>query len=546
MTDAVAAAFAQLESHKTSLEATSLAGLFEADPKRFQRHSIRLGPILMDYSKTRVTARTMKLLVELARAAGVEPKRDAMFAGERINRTENRAVLHVALRNLSGRPMLVDGRDVMPAVAAERERCAAFADALRSGALRGATGKRFSTVVNIGIGGSDLGPAMAAMALSPYAKRGLSVRFVSNVDGAHMADTLKGLDPARTLFIISSKTFTTIETMTNAATARAFVAQALGEAAVSHHFAAVSTNLAAVTAFGIPEQSMFRFWDWVGGRYSVWSAIGLALMIAIGPRNFQAFLAGAERVDQHFLNAPLGRNMPVVMGLLGLWHRNVWNFPSHAVLPYDQRLARFPAHLQQLDMESLGKSVTLAGDPVGRATGPVIWGEPGTNGQHAFFQLLHQGTEVVPCDFLIAASPHERGRKHHDLLIANCLAQSQALMRGRTLEEALAQARDKGLSEAEAAALAPHRVFAGNRPSTTFLYRKLDPATLGMLVALYEHKVFVMAAVLDINAFDQWGVELGKELATALEPIVAGRVHGVEGLDGSTAGLVEALRRLRL
>lgn len=546
MTDAVATAFVQLENHRRTLEETSLSGLFEADPKRFQRHSIRLGPILMDYSKNRVTAKTMKLLVGLAEAAGVEAKRDAMFAGERINRTEDRAVLHVALRNLSGRPMLVDGRDVMPAVAAERERCAAFADALRSGALRGATGKRFSTIVNIGIGGSDLGPAMAAMALSPYAKRGLAVRFVSNVDGAHMADTLKGLDPARTLFIISSKTFTTIETMTNAATARAFVAQALGEAAVSHHFAAVSTNLAAVTAFGIPEQSMFRFWDWVGGRYSVWSAIGLALMIAIGPRNFQAFLAGAERVDQHFLNTPLGRNMPVIMGLLGLWHRNVWGFPSHAVLPYDQRLARFPAHLQQLDMESLGKSVTLAGTPVDRATGPVIWGEPGTNGQHAFFQLLHQGTEVVPCDFLIAASPHERGRKHHDLLIANCLAQSQALMRGRTLDEALAQSRDKGLGEAEAARLAPHRVFAGNRPSTTFLYRKLDPATLGMLVALYEHKVFVMAAVLGINAFDQWGVELGKELATALEPVVAGRVHSVDGLDGSTAGLVEALRRLRL
>lgn len=546
MTDAVAAAFAALDNHKRSLEATSLRALFEAEPKRFERLSMKLGPILMDYSKTRVTAKTMRLLTELARAGDVEAKRDAMFAGERINVSENRAVLHVALRNLSGTPMPVDGRDVMPAVAAERERCAAFADAVRSGALRGATGKRFSTVVNIGIGGSDLGPAMATLALSPYAKRGLGVRFVSNVDGAHMADTLKGLDPARTLFIISSKTFTTVETMTNATTARAFVAQALGEAAVGHHFAAVSTNLAAVNAFGIPDQSMFRFWDWVGGRYSVWSAIGLSLMIAIGPRNFQAFLAGAERVDQHFRTAPLTRNMPVIMALIGLWHRNVWGYASHAVLPYDQRLARFPAHLQQLDMESLGKSVTLAGAPVARATGPVIWGEPGTNGQHAFFQLLHQGTDVVPCDFLIAASPHERGRKHHDLLIANCLAQSQALMRGRTLEEATAQALDKGLSAREAAALAPHRVFAGDRPSTTFLYRKLDPATLGMLVALYEHKVFVMAAISGINAFDQWGVELGKELATELEPVVAGRVHAIDGLDGSTAGLVAALRRLRL
>jgi glucose-6-phosphate isomerase len=546
MTDAVDRAFEALAAHRSGLEATPLPALFEADPKRFERLSLRLGPILMDYSKTRVTPKTMRLLTDLAGAAGLAAKRDAMFAGETINTTEKRAVLHVALRNLSGSPMAVDGRDVMPEVAAERERCFAFAEAVRSGALRGATGRRFATVVNIGIGGSDLGPAMAATALSPCAKRGLAVRFVSNVDGAHMADTLKGLDPARTLFIVASKTFTTVETMTNATTARAWIAQALGEAAVGHHFAAVSTNLAAVNAFGIPEASMFRFWDWVGGRYSVWSAIGLALMIAIGPRHFTAFLAGAERVDQHFRTAPFARNMPVIMGLLGLWHRNVWGYASHAVLPYDQRLQRFPAHLQQLDMESLGKGVTLAGEPVARATGPIIWGEPGTNGQHAFFQLIHQGTEVVPCDFLIAASPHERGRKHHDLLIANCLAQSQALMTGRTLDQAREQLIDKGMTKREAEALAPHRVFPGSRPSTTFLYRKLDPSTLGMLVALYEHKVFVMAAVLGINAFDQWGVELGKELATGLEPVVAGRIASTEGLDGSTAGLLAQLRKLRV
>ncbi|AVO47420.1 glucose-6-phosphate isomerase [Phreatobacter cathodiphilus] len=546
MTDAVTRAFEALEANRRAMMVMSLPELFGEDPRRFERFSLKLGPLLMDFSKTRVATSTMRLLVDLAKAAGVEEKRDAMFAGERINVTENRAVLHVALRNLSGAPMMCDGRDVMPEVAAERERCFAFAEAVRTGALRGATGKRFTTIVNIGIGGSDLGPAMAAEALSPYIRRGLSVRFVSNVDGAHIADTLRGLDPARTLFVVVSKTFTTVETMTNAQTARNWVAQALGEDAVGAHFAAVSTNLAAVNAFGIAEAAMFRFWDWVGGRYSVWSAVGLSLMIAVGPRHFTAFLAGAERVDQHFRTAPLKRNMPVIMGLLGLWHRNVWSYASHAVLPYDQRLARLPAHLQQLDMESLGKGVTMEGKAVTRPTGPIIWGEPGTNGQHAFFQLLHQGTEIVPCDFLVAASPHERGRRHHDLLIANCLAQSKAMMKGRSFEEARDQLIARGMSRAEAERLAPHRVFPGDRPSTTFLYRKLDPATLGMIVALYEHKVFVMAAVLGINAFDQWGVELGKELATVLEPLVAGPGGAEEGLDSSTAGLLAQLRKLRV
>jgi glucose-6-phosphate isomerase len=546
MTDAVTRAFEALEANRRAMMVMSLTELFGEDPRRFERFSLKLGPLLMDWSKTRVTASTMRLLVDLAKVAGVEEKRDAMFSGKRINVTENRAVLHVALRNLSGTPILTDGRDVMPEVAAERERCFAFAEAVRTGALRGATGKRFTTIVNIGIGGSDLGPAMAAQALSPYIRRGLSVRFVSNVDGAHIADTLKGLDPARTLFVVVSKTFTTVETMTNAQTARNWVAQSLGEEAVGRHFAAVSTNLAAVNAFGIAEAAMFRFWDWVGGRYSVWSAVGLSLMIAIGPRQFTAFLAGAERVDQHFRTAPLKRNMPVIMGLLGLWHRNVWSYASHAVLPYDQRLARLPAHLQQLDMESLGKGVTMEGKAVTRQTGPIIWGEPGTNGQHAFFQLLHQGTEIVPCDFLVAASPHERGRGHHDLLIANCLAQSKAMMKGRTFEEARDQLVARGMSRAEAERLAPHRVFPGDRPSTTFLYRKLDPATLGMIIALYEHKVFVMAAILGINAFDQWGVELGKELATALEPLVAGTGERQEALDSSTAGLLAHLRRMRV
>ncbi|MBY0364238.1 MAG: glucose-6-phosphate isomerase [Phreatobacter sp.] len=546
MTDAVTRAYEALEANRRALMVMSLPEMFDEDPRRFARFSLKLGPLLMDWSKTRVSATTMRLMVDLAAAAGVEDKRDAMFAGARINATEDRAALHVALRNLSGAPMLTDGRDVMPEVAAERERCFAFAEAVRTGALRGATGKRFTAIVNIGIGGSDLGPAMATQALAPYVRRGLAIRFVSNVDGAHIADTLKGLDPARTLFVVVSKTFTTVETMTNAQTARNWVAQALGDDAVGRHFAAVSTNLSAVNAFGIAEASMFRFWDWVGGRYSVWSAVGLTLMIAIGPRQFTAFLAGAERVDQHFRTAPLKRNMPVIMGLLGLWHRHVWGYSSHAVLPYDQRLARLPAHLQQLDMESLGKGVTLAGQAVTRPTGPIIWGEPGTNGQHAFFQLLHQGTEIVPCDFLVAASPHERGRKHHDLLIANCLAQSQAMMRGRSFQEARDQLIARGMDRVAAERLAPHRVFPGDRPSTTFLYRKLDPATLGMIVALYEHKVFVMAAVLGINAFDQWGVELGKELATRLEPLVAGNSADVAGLDSSTAGLLAQLKKLRV
>ncbi|MEI8145241.1 MAG: glucose-6-phosphate isomerase [Alphaproteobacteria bacterium] len=535
-------AFDALHAHAKTLAGTSIAALFAGDPKRFEKNALRLGPLTADFSKTKTSAKTWALLGALADAADLAAKRDAMLAGEAINSTEKRAVLHTALRNLSDRPVTVGGRDVMGDVRAERAKCAVFAEAIRSGSLRGASGKRFSTVVNIGIGGSDLGPAMATLALSPYGKRSLSVRFVSNVDGAHMADTLSGLDPARTLVVISSKTFTTIETMTNAATARHWIAAKLGDKAVGFHFAAVSTNVAGVTAFGIAEDRMFRFWDWVGGRYSVWSAIGLPLMIAIGPKNFERFLAGAHKVDEHFRTAPWARNIPVRMGLLGLWHRNIMGYASHAVLPYEQRLARFPAHLQQLDMESLGKRVRMNGEPVVGSTGPVIWGEPGTNGQHAFFQLLHQGTDIIPADFLVAVEPHEADPVHHRLLVANCLAQSQALMKGRTLDEARSQLLAKGMSAAEAEALAPHRVFPGDRPSTTFVYKKLDPFTLGMLIALYEHKVFVMATIWGINAFDQWGVELGKELAVALEPAVAGQGEAAN-LDGSTRGLLGLLRR---
>jgi len=424
------------------------------------------------------------------------------------------------------------------------DRMGAFAEAIRDGTARGATGRAFTDVVNIGIGGSDLGPVMATLALAPY-HDGPRVHFVSNVDGAHIHDTLKGLDPATTLVIVASKTFTTVETMTNAAAARRWVAGALGEAAVSRHFAAVSTALDKVAAFGIDAARVFGFWDWVGGRYSVWSAIGLPVMIAVGAEDFGRFLDGAHAMDQHFRDAPMGGNLPVTLGLVGYWHRAICGFPTRAIIPYDQRLARLPAYLQQLDMESNGKRVTLDGRALDGPSGPVVWGEPGTNGQHAFFQLLHQGTDVIPVEFMIAAIGHEPNLAiQHEMLIANCLAQSEALMKGRTLAEARAQLKAKGLPDAEADRLAPHRVFPGNRPSITMLYDRLDPFALGRLVALYEHRVFVEAQLFGINAFDQWGVELGKELATELLPVVAGD-EPFAGRDASTSGLVRDVRKRR-
>jgi len=520
-----------------------LNAAFAADPGRFEAFSLNLGDLLLDWSKTAVDRETMRLLAELSAAAGVEARREAMFAGERINSTENRAVLHTALRNMSPDPVVVDGAEIMGDVRAVLAAMAAFADGIRSGAIRGSTGRPIADVVNIGIGGSDLGPAMATLALAPY-HDGPRLHYVSNVDGAHIADTLKGLDPAATLFIVASKTFTTVETMTNAATARRWIEAALGAAAVGAHFAAVSTALDKVAAFGIAPDRVFGFWDWVGGRYSLWSAIGLPVMIAVGPDDFRAFLAGAHAMDVHFRDAPALANLPMVLGLVGWWHRVACAYPARAVIPYDQRLARLPAYLQQLDMESNGKSVTVDGGAVATPTGPLVWGEPGTNGQHAFFQLLHQGTDVVPVEFLAAAEGHEPElRHHHDLLLANCLAQSQALMKGRTLAEAEAQMAAKGASAAEIAAIAPHRVFPGNRPSLTILYRRLDPATLGKLIALYEHRVFVEAQLFGINAFDQWGVELGKELATNLLPVVEGKADAAG--DASTAGLVRHIHAQR-
>ncbi len=540
---AFASVLEELAAHREAA-GTTLSALFDADPARFETLAPSLGDLSLDISKCAIDDTTFALLARTVGIAGLAARRDEMFAGKAINATEGRAVLHTALRNRLDRPVLVDGRDVMPDIRGVLDAMGRFADGVRDGAIKGATGKPFTDVVNIGIGGSDLGPAMATLALEPY-RTGPHLHYVSNVDAAHIADTVADLDPATTLFIIASKTFTTVETMTNAQTARGWIAEALGREAVGHHFAAVSTALDKVAAFGIDASRVFGFWDWVGGRYSLWSAIGLPLMIAIGPHEFETFLEGAHEIDRNFVEAPLETNLPMLLGLVGWYHRVVCGYPSRAVIPYDQRLARLPAYLQQLDMESNGKRVTMDGKPVPTATGPIVWGEPGTNGQHAFFQLLHQGTDVIPVEFLVAAVGHEIDqRHHHDLLVANCFAQSEALMRGRTLEEAAGQMRDKGVSEADIARIAPHRVFPGNRPSVTILYRKLDPATLGRLIALYEHRVFIEAQLYGINAFDQWGVELGKELATALLPVVEGR-EGADGKDGSTAGLVTRLHALR-
>ncbi|MDF1599077.1 glucose-6-phosphate isomerase [Mesorhizobium sp. YIM 152430] len=530
------AARTRIIEHEENRAPVDMRALFAADPGRFEKFSLTLDDLLLDYSKCAVDGETVDLLIALARASNLEARRDAMLSGQPINITEGRAVLHTALRLPRDASLVVDGTDIVPGIHRVLDAMAAFAHDLRAGSI--------ADVVNIGIGGSDLGPAMATLALAPC-HDGPRLHFVSNVDGAHIADTLKGLDPKTTFFIVASKTFTTIETMTNAQTAKRWIADALGDGVVSEHFAAVSTALDKVGAFGIRQDRIFGFWDWVGGRYSLWSAIGLPIMLAVGPENFRLLLAGAYAVDRHFAEAPLMRNLPVMLGLIGWFHRVACRYPSRAIIPYDQRLTRLPAYLQQLDMESNGKGVTVDGVSVATPTGPVVWGEPGTNGQHAFFQLLHQGTDIVPVEFLAAAEGHEPELKNqHDLLLANCLAQSEALMKGRTLEEARAQMLAKGMGAAEVEKIAPHRVFSGNRPSLTILYRTLDPFTLGRLIALYEHRIFVEAQLFEINAFDQWGVELGKELATGLLPIVEGK-ESATGRDGSTAGLVARIHALR-
>ncbi|HOW50666.1 MAG TPA: glucose-6-phosphate isomerase [bacterium] len=534
-----------LDAHFDEMSAVAMRGLFAADPNRFERFSIGFEDILIDFSKNLVTERTMELLCALAEDCGLKDAIAAMFAGEHINVTEDRAVLHVALRNRSSRPMLTDGKDVMPGVRKVLDQMRDFSERLLSGAWQGYSGRRITDIVNIGIGGSDLGPVMVTEALRPYWKPGITPHFVSNVDGTHMIETLKKLDPATTLFIIASKTFTTQETMTNAETARRwFLDKAKDEKAVAKHFVAVSTNAKEVAKFGIDTANMFEFWDWVGGRYSLWSAIGLSIACTVGFENFEHLLDGAHAMDEHFRTEPFERNAPVILALLGVWYGNFFGAHSEAILPYDQYLHRFAAYFQQGNMESNGKSVGRDGRPVGHETGPIIWGEPGTNGQHAFYQLIHQGTKLIPCDFIAPAISHNPVGDHHRKLLSNFFAQTEALMTGKTAEEVRAEMRKAGKSEADIEKVLPFRVFAGNRPTNSILCHKITPRTLGSLIALYEHKIFTQGVIWNIYSFDQWGVELGKQLANKILPELEGDAP-VTGHDGSTSGLINAYKQLR-
>jgi glucose-6-phosphate isomerase len=526
-----------LETHAAGNAGRHLRDLFAADPGRAERYVWRRDDFLVDYSKNRVTDETMALLFALARATGVEAARDAMFRGEKINETEGRAVLHTALRAPAGAEIVVDGENVVPAVQAVLEKMEGLSRRVRSGDWKGHTGKRIRNVVNIGIGGSDLGPVMVVEALKPYTDRGLTVRFVSNVDGTHLAECVRDLDAAETLFIVASKTFTTQETLTNAHSARTWLIGQLGdEAAVAKHFVALSTNAEAVKAFGIDEANMFEFWDWVGGRYSLCSAIGLPIMLTVGPENFRDLLAGYHDMDEHFRTAPLEENLPVILAMLGVWYNNFLGADTQAILPYDQYLHRFAAYFQQADMESNGKSTDRQGRRVGYQTGPVLWGEPGTNGQHAFYQLIHQGTKLIPCDFIGFAESHNPVGDHHVKLMSNYFAQTEALAFGKTPEDL----RAEGVSEA----LVPHKTFEGNRPSNSFLIRKLTPFTLGQLIAAYEHKIFTQGIVWNIFSFDQWGVELGKVLAKVILPELEGD-STPDKHDASTNRLIAAFKAMR-
>jgi len=530
-----ATAWRSLEDHAEEVRGTHLRDLFADDPKRGERYSVEVEGIFLDYSKNRITNETIRLLIQLAEERGVAERRDAMFAGEKINVTEDRAVLHVALRAPKGQRIEVDGEDVVPKVHEVLGRMSDFADRVRSGDWKGHTGKRIRNVVNIGIGGSDLGPVMAYEALRHYTQRDLTFRYVSNVDGTDVAEATRDLDPEETLFIVSSKTFTTLETLRNATSAREWLLAKLGdEAAVAKHFVAVSTNEAEVSKFGIDTANMFGFWDWVGGRYSMDSAIGLSTMLAIGPGNFRKLLAGFHAMDEHFRTAPFERNLPVLLGLLTLWYVDFFGSQTVAVLPYDQYLKRFPAYLQQLTMESNGKSVTLNGSGVDYETGPIFWGEPGTNGQHSFYQLIHQGTKLIPADFIGFTQTLNPLANHHDLLMANVFAQTEALAFGKTPE----QVREEGTEEW----LLPHRVFDGNRPTNTILAEKLDPQTLGKLIALYEHSVFVQGVIWDLNSFDQWGVELGKVLAKRIADELEADAEPELTHDSSTNALIRRYR----
>ena len=535
----------RLTKHQQEIAPKHMREMFQDDPHRFEKFSLQFNDILLDYSKNRITEETLALLMQLARESHVEEWRERMFSGEKINFTENRAVLHTALRNRGNKPVLVDGKDVMPDVNRVLKQMREFTERVRNGAWKGYTGKPITDIVNIGIGGSALGPFMACTALKPFSRPDLHAHFVSNVDGAHLGMTLQKCDPETTLFVVASKTFTTQETLTNARSARKwFLEKAKDEQQIAKHFVALSTNATEVAKFGIDTANMFEFWDWVGGRYSLWSSIGLSIALNIGMDNFEAMLQGAYEMDQHFRTTPLEQNLPVVMAMIGIWYNNFFGAQTHAILPYDQTLSRFSAYFQQGDMESNGKFVDREGKRVDFDTGPIIWGEPGTNGQHAFYQLIHQGTRMVPCDFLMPIETQYPLGEHHEILFSNFLAQTQALMQGKTADEARAELEAAGVKGDELELLLLHKVFRGNRPTNSILFQKLDPRTLGMLIALYEHKIFVQGIVWNINSFDQWGVELGKQLAQKIYPQLGGK-QPVQEHDASTNGLINHYKKHR-
>jgi len=539
------ASWKALDGHYNEIKDASVRDMFEKDPERFRELSIKFEDILFDYSKNIINKKTMGLLLGLARETKVSQGIEKMFSGEKINATEGRAVLHTALRNIPGKPVYADGKDVMPDVFRVLEKIKAFSKDLEIGRHTGYTGKKITDIVNIGIGGSDLGPVMVTEALKPYGSRGINAHFVSNVDGTHIAETLKGLDPETALFMIASKTFTTRETMANAATARSWFLERAGqEEYIKKHFIAISTNTQGVRDFGIDPDNMFVFWDWVGGRYSLWSAIGLPIACFIGFEGFLSLLEGAHAMDEHFHRAPLEENIPVIMALMGIWYNNFFGASTYAVLPYDQYLHRFPAYLQQLDMESNGKYAGRDGKEISHQSGPVLWGEPGTNGQHAFYQLIHQGTRLVPCDFLAAARPHNPIGDHHRILLSNFFAQTEALMNGKSHEEVYAELKGKKMEDKDIERLLPFKIFGGNRPTNSILYKKLTPRTLGSLIAMYEHKVFVQGLIWNIFSFDQWGVELGKSLAGKILPELEDD-RKVDSHDSSTSGLINYYKEIR-
>jgi glucose-6-phosphate isomerase len=534
-----------LKKHYKKISKLHMREMFEADPDRFKKFSLKFKDILLDYSKNRITEETMKLLLQLTKDAKLKSRIKKMFDGDKINFTEKRAVLHTALRNRSNKPVLVDGKNVMPEVNSVLKHMKEFSESVRNGEWKGYTGRQISDVVNIGIGGSDLGPVMVTEALKPYCKQGLNVHFVSNIDGTHLVEVLKKLNPETTLFLIASKTFTTQETITNAKSARNwFLDQSKNESEIAKHFVALSTNEKEVTKFGIDPKNMFEFWDWVGGRYSLWSAIGLSIAIYIGMDNFTKLLTGAFEMDEYFRNTPFEKNMPVILALIGIWYNNFFGAETQAILPYDQYMHRFPAYFQQGDMESNGKSVAKNGKRVYYSTGLIIWGEPGTNGQHAFYQLIHQGTKLIPCDFIAPIETHNPVGEHHSILLSNFFAQTEALMKGKTKKEAKIELEQLGLSAKEIEELLPHKIFEGNKPTNSIFVKKITPHTLGSLIALYEHKIFVQGIIWNINSFDQWGVELGKQLAKAILPELENK-NKIQTHDCSTNGLINYFKENR-